>query len=312
MISSEPAVYISTDSAGVLDRKIASARNMLTCCNLCPRKCGVDRTGGAVGVCGVGTKAFVYGFHPHFGEEDPLVGTNGSGTIFFSHCNLLCNFCQNYEISHDGEGEAVSDEQLGMMMVALQHQGCHNINFVTPSHVVPQILAALKIAIAGGLSVPLVYNTSAYDQMATLRLLDGVFDMYMPDFKFWDADIAEKTCNAGDYPAVARKAVLEMHRQVGELKMDENGLARRGVLLRHLVLPDNLAGTREIMRFLAQKVSTNTYVNIMPQYRPCGRAWETTGMDRPITADEFDAALAAAREEGITRLDRRRRTPIIW
>ncbi|MFZ5571888.1 MAG: radical SAM protein [Thermodesulfobacteriota bacterium] len=308
---SPPAIYMATHAAGILNTKIGTAHRLLEQCSLCPRQCGVNRTRGQTGVCGVGAEAVVYGFHPHFGEERPLVGSNGSGTIFFSHCNLLCNFCQNYEISHDGEGETVSDEQLGMMMVALQRRGCHNINLVTPSHVVPQILGALKVAITNGLTIPLVYNTSSYDQTETLGLLEGIIDIYMPDFKFWDAGIAEKTCGAGDYPLVARQALVEMHRQVGDLRLDDKGIARRGILLRHLVLPDNLAGTRDIMRFIAREISENTYVNIMPQYRPCGRAGETDGMDRPITTDEFEAALIAAKEEGITRLDQRKRVLMV-
>ena len=197
----------------------------------------------------------VSSYAPHFGEEDPLVGSHGSGTIFFTHCNLYCIFCQNYEISHGGEGEEVSVEDLAAMMLVLQKRGCHNINFVTPSHQVYQILAALPAAIAGGLSVPLVYNTGGYDALETLRLLDGVVDIYMPDFKFWDPRVARDLCQAEDYPEIARQAVKEMHRQVGDLVVDEQGVARRGLLVRHLVLPDGLAGTREIMDFLAREIS---------------------------------------------------------
>ncbi len=306
MMTSFKAVYLETNASGDLDSKIAEARSILEDCVLCPRKCRVNRSQGETGICKTGANAVVCSFHPHFGEESPLVGAHGSGTIFFSHCNLLCNFCQNYEISHGGEGREVSDGQLARMMLALQQEGCHNINFVTPSHVVPQILSALKIAVSAGLHLPLVYNTSAYDQVETLGLLEGVFDIYMPDFKFWDPEMALLTCQARDYPEVARTALAEMQRQVGDLVMDANGLARRGILLRHLVLPDDLAGTREIMGFVYKNISPHTYVNIMPQYRPCGRAWETKGLNRAITAAEFEAAIQAAAGAGIIRFDQRR------
>ena len=211
---------------------------------------------------------------PISAKKTPWWDSHGSGTIFFTHCNLYCIFCQNYEISHGGEGEEISVEDLAAMMLFLQKRGCHNINFVTPSHQVYQILAALPLAIEGGLNVPLVYNTGGYDALETLRLLDGVVDIYMPDFKFWDPQVARDLCQAEDYPEIARQAVKEMHRQVGDLVVDESGVARRGLLVRHLVLPDDLAGTREIMEFLAREISPRTYVNVMGQYRPCGRAGE--------------------------------------
>lgn len=251
-------------------------------------------------------------YHAHFGEESPLVGQHGSGTIFFSHCNLLCIFCQNFDISHEGVGSEISYEQLARIMLALQEAGCHNINFVTPSHVVPQILSALVIAADNGLNVPLVYNSSGYDSVDTLKLLDGVIDIYMPDFKFWDPAVSGQTCQAPDYPEVARKAVIEMHRQVGDLVIDAHGLASSGLLLRHLVLPEGLAGTGQVMAFISEKVSKNTYVNIMNQYRPCGRAAEVKALVRSITAEEYDEAVAEARMAGITRLDRRRRTFIFF
>jgi putative pyruvate formate lyase activating enzyme len=247
----------------------------------------------------------VSSYAPHFGEEDPLVGSQGSGTIFFTHCNLYCIFCQNYEISHGGEGEEVSIEDLAAMMLNLQQRGCHNINLVTPSHQVYQILAALPAAIAGGLNVPLVYNTGGYDALETLRLLDGVVDIYMPDFKFWDPQVAKDFCQAEDYPEIARQAVKEMHRQVGDLVTDEAGVARRGLLVRHLVLPDRLAGTKEIMDFLAREISSRTYVNVMGQYRPCGRAVEHPSLRKFLTALEHEQAQQQAREAGLTRLDRR-------
>jgi len=306
MTSIEPS-YISTVAQGLLKEKIATAYNMLKSCVLCPRRCGVNRLAGETGTCNTGKLAWVSSYNPHFGEEDPLVGSRGSGTIFFTHCNLLCLFCQNFDISHQGNGEPVSDDELAAIMLTLQNQGCHNINFVSPSHVVPQILSAIEIAANKGLSVPLIFNTGGYDRVATLKLLEGVFDIYMPDFKFWDPQIAENACQAGDYPEIARRALLEMHRQVGDLHVDAHGIARHGLLIRHLVLPDGLAGTRKIMKFIAQKLSRYSYVNIMSQYRPCGRADEVKGLNSTLTTDEYYMAVQAAKEEGITRLDRPRR-----
>jgi putative pyruvate formate lyase activating enzyme len=297
--------YLRTDQQGLLKAKIAAAYDILSQCNLCPRNCLVDRHHGELGRCRTGDQPVVSSFSPHFGEEDPLVGQHGSGTIFFTHCNLYCIFCQNYEISHGGEGEEVSIEDLAAMMLSLQKRGCHNINFVTPTHQVYQILAALPAAIAGGLKVPLVYNTGGYDALETLQLLDGVVDIYMPDFKFWDPQVAKDLCQAEDYPEIARQAVKEMHRQVGDLALDENGVARRGLLVRHLVLPDGLAGTREIMEFLAREVSPHTYVNVMGQYRPCGRAGEHPSLRKFLTALEHEEAQQQARDAGLTRLDRR-------
>jgi putative pyruvate formate lyase activating enzyme len=298
------ASYVKLIEQGKLAEKIRSARSMLHACTLCPRECRVDRLSGQTGVCKTGAYAWVSSYTPHYGEEAPLVGTNGSGTIFFAHCNLLCIFCQNFDISHEGIGQEVSAEQLAAIMIDLQRMGCHNINFVTPSHVVWQILEALAIAAENGLRVPLVYNSGGYDRVETLQLLEGVFDIYMPDFKFWDPRVAEETCNAPDYPEVARNALREMHRQVGDLVIDGNGIARRGLLVRHLVLPESLAGTREIMRFIADDISTNTYVNIMTQYRPCGRAAEVRELAAYPTETDFQKARRAAIEAGIRRLDR--------
>ncbi|MEE9566475.1 MAG: radical SAM protein [Desulfobacteria bacterium] len=306
MASFEPA-YIETYKKGLLKEKIARAHEILEACVLCPRACGVDRLSGELGICQTGEHAIVSSYNPHFGEESPLVGNHGSGTIFFARCNLLCLFCQNYEISHGGEGVPFSSEELAKTMLLLQERGCHNINFVTPSHVVPQILAALDKAIALGLRVPLVYNTGGYDRPETLRILEGLFDIYMPDFKFWDSKVAEEFSDAPDYPEVAQEALKEMHRQVGDLVMNEQGIAQRGLLIRHLVLPQGLAGTREFMRFLAKEISPNSYVNIMAQYRPCGRASEVKALRRSITDEEYQEAIQVAHEEGITRLDERRR-----
>ncbi len=299
--------YIKTFEKGLFKEKIEEAYRLLKSCVLCPRKCRVDRLSDETGICNTGKSAWVSSANAHFGEEDPLVGRHGSGTIFFTHCNLMCLFCQNFDISHQGCGNVISDSELARIMLALQRQGCHNINFVTPSHVVPQILSALEIAIADGLSVPLVFNTGGFDRISTLKLLEGVFDIYMPDFKFWDPDVAERSCQAADYPEVARKAVKEMHRQVGDLQLDEQGIAYRGLLIRHLVLPGELAGTRSVMRYIAQQVSPNTYVNIMSQYRPCGRAAEVQGLGRNLKSDEYHWAVQAAKDEGITRFDRRQR-----
>ena len=300
-------VYLDTRRKGLLDEKIESAREVLRNCQLCPRRCGVNRLEEQTGVCKTGSLARVSSYSPHFGEEAPLVGTGGSGTIFLTYCNLLCLFCQNFDISHEGQGWPVTAEQLAGFMLELQKAGCHNINFVTPTHVVPQILAAVDLAAGRGLRLPLVYNSGGYDGVESLRLLEGVFDIYMPDFKFWDPEVAEQAFGAPDYPEVARKALKEMHRQVGELTMDASGIARRGVLVRHLVMPRGKAGTRQIMEFIVSEVSARTYVNVMPQYRPCGRAGEVDWMAERITAREFEAALAKARAAGIVRLDPPRR-----
>jgi len=300
--------YVQALENGILERRAAQALDALANCTLCPRRCAVDRTAQETGICKTGRLAVVASYNAHFGEETPLVGRNGSGTIFFSHCNLLCVFCQNYEISHLGEGRELDEAQLAAIMLDLQRAGCHNINFVTPSHVVPQILAALVIAARKGLRVPLVYNCGGYDRVETLRMLDGIVDIYMPDFKFWDAGIARDTCDAPDYPEVASRALLEMHRQVGDLRIDrDKGLAYKGVLVRHLVLPGALAGTAGIMRFIAEKVSPATYVNVMSQYRPCGRAKEMPALAQALAPVEYDRALQEARQAGIKRLDKPRR-----
>lgn len=300
-MSAFQAAYIETKEKGLLRDKINKARHLLKSCELCPRACKVDRLSGELGECSTGEEAVVSSFNPHFGEEPPLVGAFGSGTIFFTHCNLKCNFCQNYDISHEGNGEECGLGQLAGMMLILQNNGCHNINFVTPTHVVPQILSALDMAIDGGLRIPLVYNSSGYDKVETLKLLEGVIDIYMPDFKFWDPAISEQTCNAPDYPQIAAKAVVEMHRQVGDLQLDENGIATRGLLLRHLVMPSGMAGTGEVMSFIANHVSKNTYVNIMDQYRPCGKALHVKELARRVSVTEFNKAVKEAKDEGITR-----------
>jgi putative pyruvate formate lyase activating enzyme len=238
---------------------------------------------------------------PHFGEEPPLVGTRGSGTIFLTHCSLRCVFCQNYDISHLGEGKSVTTAELAHYMIGLQHRGCHNINFVTPTHYVPQIVAALPEAIELGLTVPLVYNCGGYESLEVIKLLEGIFDIYMPDTKFSREQEAARYCNAPDYPRVLQEVLLEMFRQVGDLQLDEGGVAYRGLLIRHLVMPHGVAGTREIISFIARHVSTNSYVNIMDQYRPLYRAGEYPEIDRPITPQEYGEAIAVAEGEGLHR-----------
>jgi len=306
----QPA-YLGLFQKGTLAERASRAKAVLKSCRLCPRECEVNRTSDEKGFCRTGMLAVISSYSPHFGEEDPLVGVKGSGTIFFTHCNLLCLFCQNYEISHLGEGREVPPDRLAKMMLSLQEMGCHNINFVSPSHAVGQILSALPEAVAGGLRVPLVYNTGGYDSVETLKLLDGVFDIYMPDLKFMDGEVADKFCCARDYPERAKAAIKEMHRQVGDLVIDRRGIAERGLLIRHLVLPGGLAGTREAMRFLAREISPHTYVNVMPQYRPCGEARENPPLNRRVTHAEYEEAVTLAREEGIHRLDQRRGSRII-
>jgi len=299
--------YLQLFTSGELQKRAELAKSILTKCNICPRNCRVNRS-LTTGFCKVGTFALVSSAFPHLGEEDCLRGWRGSGTIFFSHCNLKCVFCQNYELSHFGEGKPVDPQQLAKLMLTLQEMGCHNINFVTPTHVVPQILEALLIAIDKGFRLPLVYNCGGYENISTLRLLDGVIDIYMPDFKFWDETLCELYINARDYSARAREALLEMHRQVGPLMVDENGLALRGVLVRHLVMPGLLHDTEQILHWIATAVSTDTYVNIMDQYRPVylvKRDPRFHQINRPITPAEFHPAIALARKVGLWRLDTR-------
>lgn len=304
--------YLALYEKGELSERVKTAIKVLEECTLCPRQCGVNRADGQKGICETGRKAMVASYNAHFGEESPLVGEHGSGTIFISSCNLLCSFCQNFDISHLQEGVEVEPAQMAAMMLSLAERGCHNINFVTPTHVVPQILEALLIAVDNGLRVPLVYNSSGYDEVETLKLLDGIFDIYMPDFKFWEPKWAERYCNAPDYPEKARLAIKEMHRQVGDLVMDQRGIAQRGLLVRHLVMPGGIAGTNEIMRFIADEISPNTYVNVMDQYRPCGKALEDEFINRRLTAHEFRSAREAAIQAGLKRLDPRDRIRIVF
>lgn len=288
---------------GALEERVAEAKRRLAACDLCGRHCGVNRLKGSRGtVCRTGERATVYSYGAHHGEEDCLRGWNGSGAIFFSRCNLRCAFCQNWDISLLGEGSERSAEEIAEMMLTLQWQGCHNINLVSPSHVVAQILEAVLIAARDGLSVPLVYNSGGFDSLEALELLDGVIDIYMPDLKFGDPDVARVYAKVRDYVAVNRAAVGEMHRQVGDLVLDREGLARRGLLVRHLVLPNDVAGTEAVMGFLASDISPDTYVNLMDQYRPCHRACGHGDIGRRVTSHEFDSAWDSAVRHGLHRL----------
>jgi len=306
-------VYLTLLRSGELEQRVQIAYEHLHACDFCGRLCHVDRY-EQLGACQTGTRAVVSSFGPHLGEEHPLRGYRGSGTIFFAWCNLNCQFCQNYDISQLGHGREVEPEELAEMMLSLQAQECHNINLVSPTHVVPQILAAVFIAAEAGLHLPLVWNTGGYDSLAALALLDGVVDIYMPDIKYTDEETAYKYSKVRNYPAVNQAAVKEMHRQVGDLALDENGIALRGLLVRHLVLPEELAGTAVIARFLAEEISRDTYINVMDQYRPCYKAAELPPLDRPLTRAAYEHALQQAREAGLHRFDKRepRFLRILW
>ena len=304
-VSRQPS-YLALAESGELNERAETARRRLACCDICPRACGVDRLRGETGACGTAAAARVASFAPHFGEEGPLVGRHGSGTIFFSGCNLTCLFCQNHDISQLASGPDATPQDLTRIMLRLQALGCHNINLVSPSHVVPQLLAAVALAAGEGLHLPLVYNTGGYDSLDTLRLLDGVFDIYMPDMKYADDAPGLRYSGVPDYPAVNQAAVREMHRQVGDLELDPRGIALRGLLVRHLVLPAGEAGTARVAAFLADEVSRDTYINVMAQYRPCYRAGTLPPLDRALSRAEFADAVEAVRAAGLHRLDRRR------
>jgi putative pyruvate formate lyase activating enzyme len=294
--------YLTLAESGELSKRVAAAWQRMEDCDLCARYCHVDRMATIKGaVCRTGRRAIVHGHGPHQGEEDPLRGSLGSGTIFFSWCNLRCVYCQNWDISQKGLGRKVEPDQLAAMMLRLQAQGCHNINFVTPSHVVAQIIAAVEIAANEGLRLPLVYNTGGYDSLEALRLLHGIIDIYMPDLKYDDSDKAHNYSHVRNYVEVNRAAVKEMHRQVGDLVVDANGIAQRGLLVRHLVLPNDVAGTDRVLEFLADEISIDTYVNIMDQYRPCYRANDYPALNRSLTSREYARARAAAASLGLHR-----------
>lgn len=298
--------YHGLETDGKLAFKVEEAYAIFENCTLCPRQCGVNRLKGEKGFCGAPANPVIFSSHPHFGEEISLVGRNGSGTIFFSNCNLRCVFCQNWPISHMGKGTKVTDEDLANMMIKLQNLGCHNINVVTPTHVMPNILNAVRIGLKKGLRIPLVYNTSGYERIEILKILDGVVDIYLPDMKYMDAHNAEKySAGASDYPRVAKEAIREMNRQVGEHTTDNRNVAIRGLMIRHLVMPNHVAGTEEFVRWVAERLSKSTYVNIMPQYRVEYRAFDYPEIARGITVDEFLEAMEWARKWGLKNLDPR-------
>ena len=300
--------YVGLARSGELDRRAEKAHELLgERCVVCPRGCKVDRRRDEKGLCAIGRHAVVASYFHHFGEEDCLRGQRGSGTIFFSGCNLRCVFCQNHDISWDVRGEVVTPARLAQMMLELQATGCHNVNWVTPEHVVPQILEAVPLAAAGGLRLPIVYNTSAYDSHESLRLMEGVVDVYMPDFKLSTRERARRYLKRPDYPDVARESVKEMHRQVGDLVLDDDGMARRGLILRHLVMPGLLDETEAILRFVAEELGPGTYVNLMAQYYVSGKVGkedEYLEIARGIYREEYEQALELARDLGL-RLDAR-------
>jgi putative pyruvate formate lyase activating enzyme len=295
-------------SRAELERRAAEAHELLgERCVVCPRRCKVDRRADVAGLCAIGRQAVVASYFPHFGEEDCLRGRHGSGTVFFSGCNLRCVFCQNHDISWEVRGELVTADRLAEMMLELQALGCHNINWVTPEHVVPQILEALPLAFARGLELPIVYNTSAYDSLDSLRLMKGIVDVYMPDFKLWTSEAARRYLKRADYPDAARESTIEMNRQVGDLVLDGSGMARRGLIVRHLMMPGLLEETQAILRFVAEELGTGTYVNLMAQYYVSGKVGQNGQYEeiaRGIHREEYEQALALARELGL-RLDPR-------
>lgn len=298
----QPA-YIELLKNDELAERVRLAHAHLARCDVCPWNCRVDRLAGLMGVCRTADQARISSFGPHHGEENPLSGWRGSGTVFFARCNLRCQFCQNHDISQTDAGELVSASTLAAVMLKLQQSGCHNINFVSPSHVVPQILEAVWIAASQGLRLPLVYNTGGYDSLEMLALLDGVIDIYMPDMKYASQQVARIYSKIPRYPQRNQECVKEMHRQVGDLQIDQDGIAQRGLLIRHLVLPNRLAGTKEIVHFIAEQISPNTYLNLMDQYRPAFNARQFPKINRPIKQEEYQQARELAADAGLQRLD---------
>lgn len=299
VISMNNPSYLSLLESGELETRVSKLKEMLRNCVLCPHQCEVNRLEGEKGYCKTLDNAIVSGAQPHFGEEEELVGQFGSGTIFFSNCNLKCVFCQNYEISHCGEGNVVSAEELAKLMLYLQSKKCHNINLVSPGHIVPQIVEGIYIAAKRGLNIPIIYNTNGYDLTDTLKLLNGIIDIYMPDLKFSNDDIAYKYLGVKNYYKIATAAIKEMYNQVGDLKTDHNNTAYKGLLIRHLVMPENLGGTEKIMKFIAKELSPNTYVNIMAQYFPAYKAYNFKELSRGITREEYESAIRYAKLAGL-------------
>ena len=293
--------YLDLYEKGELSRRIQRLNEYLTECRLCPRECRVNRRTGNVGYCKAGAELEISSAFPHFGEESPLVGHHGSGTIFLTHCNLRCVFCQNYDISHLGRGEEASPQDMARAMVRLQESGCHNINFVTPTHYVPQIVSSLPDAIKMGLGIPIVYNCSGYESLEVIELLDGIVDIYMPDAKFMDERFSKSFCSAPDYPKVLKEVLKEMHRQVGDLQVNSKGIAERGLLIRHLVMPQGVASSEAVLKFIAGEISVHTYVNVMDQYRPEYQASEHSEIDRRITHKEYLEAVQIAKRFGLYR-----------
>ncbi len=298
--------YLNILDNGELANRVSEAYEHLSICDVCAWECPVDRRAGKIGVCRTGELASVSSYGSHMGEEDPLRGWRGSGTIFFTRCNLRCQYCQNHDISQTDSGDEVEPDKIARMMLELQSLGCHNVNFVSPSHVVPQILAAVLIAAQAGLQIPLVYNTGGYDSLAMLRLLDGVIDIYMPDMKYSEPGAARRYSKIRNYPQVNQSAVKEMHRQVGDLQVDQKGVAQRGLLVRHLVLPEGIAGTEEIVRFLSDKISPHTYLNLMDQYHPAYKSPSYPELNRRLTKQEYQSAVDSAQSAGLQRLDQRK------
>lgn len=316
-MNNEP-LYLKMIQTGEIDERINKLTNILQDCVLCPRKCHINRIKGEKGYCQAGSELEISSYGPHFGEEEPLVGSQsivvsymgrvkpagGSGTIFLTHCNLRCIYCQNYTISHLGEGKTVSPEKFARIMLELQNAGCHNINLVTPTHYTPQLVKSLKIAGEMGLRLPIVYNCGGYEEVNTLKLLDGLIDIYMPDIKYGLQDSSDKYSNAPDYFERCKEAVKEMHSQVGDLKLNNKGIAFQGLLIRHLVLPADLAGSFEVLKFIAGEISTNSYVNIMDQYRPMFRASQYREINRIPTRQEIGSVMELAKNLGLTRFRR--------
>ena len=300
----EPA-YMKLHRSGELGKRAERLWEVMESCQLCPRECGVNRLLGKTGFCRAsGTRLFVSSAHAHFGEERPLVGRGGSGTIFFSNCGLRCIFCQNWQISHLGRGSARSVEQLAEMMLRLQESGVHNINLVTPTHYAAHIVKAIDIAADRGLRLPIVYNTCGWERLEILKLLDGIVDIYLPDFKYWDSYMAEKYSDgAGDYPETTKAAILEMHRQVGVARPADDGIIYRGLMIRHLVMPHNVGGSEKVMEWIAENLPKETYVNIMAQYRPAYKAYDYPDISRRTTAEEYSRVVKRARDAGLTNLD---------
>lgn len=300
----EPS-YLKLHKSGELKKRAEELWKIMEKCALCPRNCGVNRLKGQIGFCRApGTKLIISSYFPHFGEEKGLVGRGGSGTIFLTHCNLKCVFCQNWEISHLGKGYEITIEKLADIMLELQNMGCHNINFVTPTHYSPHILKAIDISAGKGLRLPIVYNTSGWEKVEILKFFDGVVDIYLPDFKYWDPKMSKKySQGAESYPEITKKAILEMHRQVGVAKPAKDGIIYRGLIIRHLVMPNNVSGSESILTWIAENLPKDTYVNIMPQYTPYYKAFDYPEIARRVTPEEYKKVVKKARELGLTNLD---------